>query len=113
MQNTIQLLRLHRFLHGLLPEKIEKTENGKLLVTYASRSEEFDTVMYAVGRDPCTRSLNLDAIGITLSPTEHILVDSEERTDIDNIFAIGDVIRLKTPSVSSRFSSLPPLYVLE
>ena len=39
---------------GVLPTKIEKRGNGRLLVTYSNgSSDEFDTVIAAVGRYVC------------------------------------------------------------
>ena len=49
-----------RIMQGLLPSSIVKQSNGKLLVTYSDgKSEEFDTVLAAVGRNADTRNLVL------------------------------------------------------
>jgi glutathione reductase (NADPH) len=51
----------------------------------------FDTVIWAVGRRPNTRSLNLQAAGVEVSPGGAIAVDAGENTNVPGIYAIGDV----------------------
>ena len=51
----------------------------------------FDTVIWAVGRRPNTRSLNLSAAGIQALPNGIIPVDAYENTNVSGIYAIGDV----------------------
>lgn len=44
---------------GVVPTSIEKSIDGKLLVTYSSgQSDKFDTVLAAVGRCPCPCALS-------------------------------------------------------
>ena len=66
-----------RFLRGWVPTGVKKIEEGtppRLLVQYKSTEtgetteEEFNTVVFAIGRDPCTPALNLEKIGVQLSP---------------------------------------------
>lgn len=51
----------------------------------------FDSVIWAVGRHPNTRDLNLDVAGITVLPNGVIPVDEYENTNIDGVYAIGDI----------------------
>lgn len=53
---------------------------------------EADVILYAIGRDGNTASLNLNAIGIT--PTERGLIEVNEnfQTKHPHIYAVGDVI---------------------
>jgi dihydrolipoamide dehydrogenase len=77
--------------------KIEKT--GKTLrATFngegtANKDEtrEFDMVLVAVGRRPITDNLNLQAAGLTTDDKGFIAVDQQLRTNVPNVFAIGDV----------------------
>lgn len=59
-----------RFIRPATPSKIEKVESGKLQVTYnhagEEKIEEFDTVLWAIGRDPCTKEIGLDTVGVSL-----------------------------------------------
>jgi glutathione reductase (NADPH) len=51
----------------------------------------FDTVIWAVGRRPNTKKLNLDAAGIVTQPGGVIPVDDFQNTAVAGIYAIGDV----------------------
>lgn len=51
----------------------------------------FDCVIWAVGRRPNTRELNLAAAGIDVLPNGIIPVDEYENTNVSGIYAIGDV----------------------
>jgi glutathione reductase (NADPH) len=51
---------------------------------------ETDLVMYATGRLPNTKGLGLKEVGVDLSRTGAVVVDEENRSSVDNIFAIGD-----------------------
>ncbi|MBI2783117.1 MULTISPECIES: dihydrolipoyl dehydrogenase [Gammaproteobacteria] len=57
-------------------------------------SEEIraDYVLVSIGRRPFTDGLGLDAIGITRDRKGYIQVDEHWRTNVDGIYAIGDVI---------------------
>ena len=52
----------------------------------------FDTVIWAVGRRPNTRQLNLEATGVLVQPDGMIPVDDDSATNISGIYALGDVI---------------------
>ncbi|PPR78398.1 MAG: Dihydrolipoyl dehydrogenase 3 [Alphaproteobacteria bacterium MarineAlpha2_Bin1] len=51
-----------------------------------------DVVLIAVGRKPYNQSLGIEKLGIKLSKTGRIEVDKKFQTNIEGIFAIGDVI---------------------
>ena len=51
----------------------------------------FDSVIWAVGRSPNTRNLNLGAAGIEVMPNGIIHVDDYQNTNIRGIYAIGDI----------------------
>ncbi len=54
-------------------------------------SIDVDKVLVCVGVKPNTESLNLDAIHVQLSEKKFIKVDQTLRTNVGNVFAIGDV----------------------
>ncbi len=54
---------------------------------------EADVVLVAVGRRPHVEGLGLEAAGVALDEAGRVVVDDEFRTNVDGIFAIGDVIR--------------------
>ena len=49
-----------------------------------------DLVMYATGRRPNTDGLGLVEAGVKLTPKGAVAVDAEQRSSVDNIFAVGD-----------------------
>ena len=71
-------------------------EDGKqqLVVNYEKKGKpqqvNADTVLIATGRKPNTDGLGLENAGIEHSP-KGITVDNDFRTNIDNVYAIGDV----------------------
>ena len=54
---------------------------------------EFDKVLVSVGRKPYTEGLNLTKIGIKKDKKGRIEVNEKLQTSIENIYAIGDVIK--------------------
>ena len=54
---------------------------------------EFDKVLVSVGRKPYTEGLNLMKIGVVKDKKGRIEVNEKLQTSIDNIYAIGDVIK--------------------
>ena len=54
-------------------------------------TREFDMVLVAVGRHPVTDKLGLKAAGVDVDERGFVPVDRQQRTKVQNIFAIGDV----------------------
>jgi dihydrolipoamide dehydrogenase len=54
---------------------------------------EVDKVLVAVGRKPYTEGLNLEKVGVKLDNKGRIEVNNKLQTSVENIFAIGDVIK--------------------
>ncbi|MDB5478167.1 MAG: lpdA [Alphaproteobacteria bacterium] len=51
-----------------------------------------EIVLVAIGRKPYTDGLNLDAVGVKRDERGRILVDQHFETNIEGVYAIGDVI---------------------
>jgi glutathione reductase (NADPH) len=54
-------------------------------------SEAFDTVLFATGRQPNTDALGLENVGIATDTRGHVLVDAWQATNVEGVFAVGDV----------------------
>ena len=55
--------------------------------------DEFNTVLFAIGRDTCTAKIWLEGVGVAPNPKNRKLLHNElERSSVDNIYAIGDVL---------------------
>ncbi|RCW28500.1 NADPH-glutathione reductase [Ciceribacter lividus] len=73
-------------------EKVEKTPADGLRVTTKNNGTlSADQVMLALGRDPNTSGLGLEAAGVVTNERGAIVVDAYSRTNVPGIFAFGDV----------------------
>lgn len=54
--------------------------------------DTFDRVLLAVGRSPNGRDIDAGKAGVTVDERGYIPVDSQQRTNVGHIFAIGDVV---------------------
>jgi len=72
-------------------EKIEKQEDGSLLVHVGSGSPIVaDAVLFATGRAPKIEGLGLENAGVVIEKGA-IKVDEYSRTNVESIYAVGDV----------------------
>lgn len=73
-------------------EAVEKTPADGLRVTTKNNGTlSADQVMLALGRDPNTSGLGLEAAGVVTNERGAIVVDAYSRTNVPGIFAFGDV----------------------
>lgn len=92
-----------KFIRPCVPTKIEQIEAGqpgRLRVTGRMQDgtemvDEFNTVLFAIGRDPCTGNIGLENTGVTVLKNGKIPADEGEKTNVDNIYAIGDILQGK------------------
>jgi len=77
-------------------ESIKKNNKGVIILTSNKNKKKinFDcnVVLISVGRKPNTKNLNLSSVGIILDEKKRIKTDKNFKTNIKNIYAIGDVI---------------------
>eukprot|EP00735_Rhodelphis_limneticus_P001248 TRINITY_DN11831_c0_g1::TRINITY_DN11831_c0_g1_i1::g.16442::m.16442 TRINITY_DN11831_c0_g1::TRINITY_DN11831_c0_g1_i1::g.16442 ORF type:complete len:520 (-),score=199.94,sp/P31023/DLDH_PEA/61.19/0.0,Pyr_redox_2/PF07992.9/9e-46,Pyr_redox_dim/PF02852.17/4e+03,Pyr_redox_dim/PF02852.17/5.1e-41,Pyr_redox/PF00070.22/0.36,Pyr_redox/PF00070.22/1.8e+03,Pyr_redox/PF00070.22/4e-19,FAD_oxidored/PF12831.2/3.6e-10,FAD_oxidored/PF12831.2/7.7e+02,FAD_oxidored/PF12831.2/4.7e+02,GIDA/PF01134.17/2.6e-07,GIDA/PF01134. len=77
----------------------EVQSNGKVKVTYKAvgggnpESVEADVVLVSTGRRPYTDNLGLEAVGIKKDKRGFIEIDDHFRTNVPNVYAIGDIVR--------------------
>ncbi len=76
---------------GILPERIEKTAKGLDVHLSDGSCLEADQVLVATGRRPNTADLGLEKAGVELNKKGAVVVDSYSKTNVDNIYAVGDV----------------------
>ncbi|TCT22639.1 dihydrolipoamide dehydrogenase [Melghiribacillus thermohalophilus] len=74
---------------------VEEKDNG-VTVTYEAKGKEdtvdADYVLVTVGRRPNTDELGLEQVGVEMDDRGLIKIDKQCRTNIDNIYAIGDIV---------------------
>ena len=77
-------------------EKIQKNKSGAVVYTKdqdGNQNElQCDIVLISVGRKPNTNGLNLEKIGIKLDDKKRIKTNKNFQTNLDSVYAIGDVI---------------------
>ena len=88
-----------RYENILLKTKVTAMEaqKGGLKVTFEDAAGEnstdtFDKVLVAVGRTPNGKKINAAAAGVAVDERGFIAVDSQQRTGVNHIFAIGDLV---------------------
>uniref|UniRef100_A0A2K6CBV0 glutathione-disulfide reductase n=1 Tax=Macaca nemestrina TaxID=9545 RepID=A0A2K6CBV0_MACNE len=52
---------------------------------------DVDCLLWAIGRDPNSKGLSLDKLGIQTDDKGHIIVDEFQNTNVKGIYAVGDV----------------------
>ncbi|KAK5839584.1 glutathione reductase, chloroplastic [Gossypium arboreum] len=68
-----------------------KTDNGIKVTTDHGEELIADVVLFATGRLPNSKRLNLEAVGVELDNTGAVKVDEYSRTSIPSVWAVGDV----------------------
>lgn len=72
---------------------VEKTASG-LLTVHCKNGEVFtdvDCLIWAIGREPATDTLNLAAAGVSTDDAGFIRTDAYQNTNVPGIYAVGDV----------------------
>lgn len=69
-----------------------------------------ENVLVSIGVEGNSRGFGLNKIGIEIGTNQHIKVDKDGKTNIDNIYAVGDVVG---PPWLAHVSSTEGLYVVE
>ena len=76
---------------------IERKGDSVFIVAENKKGEsetfEGDYCLISIGRSAYTKGLNLEAIGVSTDKYGRVEVDNNLKTSVDNIFAIGDVVK--------------------
>ena len=59
----------------------------------AAQSQTFDRLIISIGRVPNTNGLGADTVGLKLDERGFIAVDDDNKTNLPNVWAVGDVVR--------------------
>ena len=77
---------------GSVPAAVERLDDGLWLSTAdGCQHGPFDELIWAIGRQPSTGNMGLDAAGVETDANGYISVDKFQLTNIPNIYAVGDV----------------------
>ncbi|MEM1372412.1 MAG: FAD-dependent oxidoreductase, partial [Pseudomonadota bacterium] len=77
--------------YGQTIQAIEKDGEAYVAKLSGGESVACDQVMFAIGRLPNTDGLGLDSAGVETSKKGAIQVDDSSKTNVDHIYAVGDV----------------------
>lgn len=76
---------------------VENTGKGVVVKAENKKGDEVelkaDICLVSIGRKPYTEGLGLENVGVKLDDRGRVEVDEHLRTNVDNIYAIGDVIK--------------------
>lgn len=78
-----------------LAQGMEETENGVIVsaeVKGEQQKIEAEYILVTVGRRPNTDELGLREVGMNLTERGLVVVDKQGRTNIPNVYAIGDIV---------------------
>ncbi|MGR8946768.1 MAG: dihydrolipoyl dehydrogenase [Gammaproteobacteria bacterium] len=81
---------------GALLTEAKAGKNGvkvKFEIKGETHSAEFEKLIVAVGRVPNTKGLGAEEAGLALDERGFVVVDDECRTNLPNVFAVGDCVR--------------------
>ena len=78
--------------HGEEYEAIEASDCSVTLYLKSGKRLKADAILWCNGRSGNTDKLNLDAVGLKADHRGNLKVDDSYRTEVDNIYAVGDVI---------------------
>lgn len=78
-----------------MAQGVEETDSG-VTVSYEAKGEthsvDADYVLVTVGRKPNTDELGLEQAGVEMDDKGLIKIDKQCRSNVDNIYAIGDIV---------------------
>ena len=86
MERTNLPLHTHK-----VPSKLEKTAEGITIHFEDGTSHTASQVIWATGRRPNVKDLQLEKAGVTLNERGFIQVDEYQNTVVEGIYALGDV----------------------
>ncbi|WP_432562863.1 Si-specific NAD(P)(+) transhydrogenase [Kineococcus sp. SYSU DK003] len=72
--------------------KVQADDQGTLTTLASGKRITADTVLYSAGRQGATDSLDLAAAGLEADKRGRLVVDKQFRTEVEHIYAVGDVI---------------------
>ena len=81
---------------GVKVGPIERKKTVKVQYTASDNSSktlECDRLIVSIGRSPNTEGLNAAAVGLKVDDRGFVAVDGDCRTNLPNVWAIGDVVR--------------------
>ena len=73
--------------------KVEAAKNGLRVEFEGREAKTYDMILVSVGRTPNGKRIGAEKAGVTVTERGFIETDSQMRTNVPHIFAIGDITR--------------------
>jgi glutathione reductase (NADPH) len=80
-----------RIVTGKIFTRLDKSSAGITAHLSDGSTLEADQVMFAIGRSPNVEGLGLESAGVAIGKSGEIIVDGNQRTNVESIYAVGDV----------------------
>jgi glutathione reductase (NADPH) len=75
------------------PKEVTKEADGSITLHLENgKSHNVDTLIWAIGRNPSTDMINLQATGVETNAAGYIKVDAFQETNIPGIYCVGDIM---------------------
>jgi NAD(P) transhydrogenase len=97
-EEVVEALKYHlrdlavTFRFGETVASVEAKPEGAIALLHSGKKIPADTVLYSAGRQGMTEHLDLGAAGLAADERGRITVDEFFRTQVQHIYAVGDVI---------------------
>ena len=78
--------------HAIPKEVVKNTDGSVTLNLEDGRAQRVDCLIWAIGREPATDKINLQAVGVETNERGFIKVDKYQNTNVPGIYAVGDII---------------------
>ena len=105
-RNTLHAGMERRGITIMTGEELSSIEKSGAALTVATRSGTHvaaDVVLLAIGRNPTTHGLGLEAAGVAVDAAGAVVVDKYSQSSAPNIYAVGDVTnRLQFTPIAIR-----------
>ncbi|QTO01466.1 glutathione-disulfide reductase [Aggregatibacter sp. 2125159857] len=78
--------------HAIPKEVVKNADGSVTLHLEDGREQTVDCLIWAIGREPTTDKINLQAAGVEANARGFIKVDKYQNTNVPGIYAVGDII---------------------
>lgn len=76
---------------GATPKRISRRDGLSLDVVDGRSFDDFDCLIWAIGREASTHDLGLEEAGVVVDAQGYVAVDDFQVTNVANVYAVGDV----------------------
>lgn len=76
-----------------VPKEVVKEADGTITLHFENgESHNTDLLIWAIGRNPVTHKINLEATGVETTGKGYIKVDEYQQTNVPGIYCVGDIM---------------------